>query len=124
MITHEVSAGNEQADIADAQQTLADELAKDATVLMVIRGEEDNVSTFAAKAAGREAPFPWRRIVWLKVSDGNLQNILSGQQFNSWFGGHGDKCAVVLDGARNASSHLDASASNRAIDSAFLTAQS
>lgn len=124
MITHDVGAGNEQADIADAKSTLADELAADATVLMVIRGDGGAVSDFANTAEGREVVFPWRRIVWLKVSDGDLQNILSGDQFNGWFGGHGDKCAVVLDGARTVSSHLDASASTRAIDSAFLTARS
>ena len=124
MITNEVRASHEQPDITAAKDALADELAKEATILMVIRGEGGDTSDFANKAERREVVFPWRRIVWLKVSDSDLQKILSSGQYSSWFGGHVDNCAVVLNGARNVSSHLDASASTRAIDSAFLTARS
>ena len=79
-------------DIREGRAILKSEIEHPSMSVMIIRGESPEVSRFADFAGARCDPFPWRSGVWVRD-----ERILSAGKVKSWFGGHDEACAVILD---------------------------
>jgi hypothetical protein len=79
-------------DIKEGRAILRSEIDHPSMSVMVIRGDSPEVSRFVDLASARCDPFPWRSGVWVRDD-----RIFPAGKAKSWFSGHEEACAVILD---------------------------
>lgn len=111
----DVRTSDEAADIQKGRGTLLAEISHPSKTVMIIRGNNPEISRFADAAAGRAAPFPWREVVWVKNS-----KIFEIGQETQLFGSDASNCAVILNLEDKPTAFLPADSSLLDIEEAFL----
>lgn len=104
--------------IKAGRKILATEIANPSMSVMIIRGDNPQVSQFVDNAGVRCDPFPWRQAIWVRKDF-----IFPAGKQQEWFDGHDSACAVILDLDDRPVEWLDDDATLFGIERAWLRAE-
>ena len=105
-------------DIKEGRNILKSEIDHPSMSVLIARGNSPEISKFVDRASARCDPFPWRSGVWVRD-----ERVLSTGKAKTWFAGHDDACAVILDLNDNPAAWLTADAELFDIEQAWLQAE-
>lgn len=102
-------------DIERGQGAIDAEVGDPAKTVMIVRRDTPDVSLFVDRASTRSDVFPWRGGVWVKHRD-----VFRSGEEETYFAGHPQACAVILDLQDRPTEWLSSSATLFDIEQAWL----